>query len=466
MNIQTERLENHTARFTVEVELDRLEQAMRASASRLARRVNIPGFRKGKAPYKVLVSYVGESAVLEDAVEALGNEIYKDALSSSDIEPYGPGSLDEFEMEPKPTFTFTVPLRPTVDLAAYRDIRADYEAPVVEDEAVDREIKGLQQRHALVEESSQPVAAGNRVHIKVHAELIAEDKTEDAPEGDEGEAAENRLLIDRDDLPVNLTEDGEMMPGFAAALVGATVGEQRTFELTYPDDAEKYPELHGRRVSFDVTINKIETVTLPELTDDFAARVTADEEKQLTLLELRMRIREMLQERADDQAKATYAEQILARMVEQAVVAYPEALVSDQIDHTLQHIDADLRQRGLTLQDYLRISGKTIDDMRAEQREAAEDTIRRSLVLHEITHAEQIEVTDAQVDEEIDRIVAQFGDQAATFRSMYNRREMRDNLKDNLSSQKVMDRIVAIAKGEAPDLAPASDETPPPADDQ
>jgi trigger factor len=325
----------------------------------------------------------------------------------------------------------------------------------------------MRQQRALIEESHQPAAPGNQVQIKVRADLLPEDDAQDSTETDDDGDAEDprgsRMLIDRDEIAVRLTDEGEMMPGFTAALVGAAVGERREFDLIYPDDEEKYPELHGRRVHFDVTVNKIETVTLPELNDAFAARVTETEDTPLSLLELRVRVREQLQLRADDEAKAEYAAAVLEQITEQAQVSYPEALLMDQIDHMLQHVDNDLRQRGLTLQDYMRISGKTIDDLRAEQREAAEVAIRRSLVLHELEHAEQIEVTEQQVDEEIEKIVSQFGDQASAFRSMYRRREMRDNLRHELTSRMIMERVVAIGRGEAPDLAPASaGETAPP----
>lgn len=474
MNIQTEKLENHTARLTVEVEAEHLEQAKQAAAARLARRVNIPGFRKGKAPYRVLVSYLGEGPILEEAVEKLGSDIYKDALSQAAIEPYGPGALDNFDIEPQPTFTFIVPLSPTADLGAYRAVRLPYEAPVVDDEAVTEAIERLRRERALIEASQQPAAAGDQVTIKVRAELLPDggDEADAAADGEESAddeeapAPANRVLIDRDDLPVQLTEAGEMMPGFTGALAGAAAGEQRQFELAYPDDEEKYPEMHGRRVRFDVTVNKVETVTLPELNDAFAARVTETEDTPLTLLELRLKERERLQEHADEDARAEYAGAVLEQITEQASVAYPEDMVSDQIDHILQHVDSDLRQRGLTLQDYLRISGKTLDDVRAEQRETAEMSIRRSLVLHELEHVEQIEVTEQRVDEEIERIVAQFGEQAATFRGMYKRREMRENLRRELTTRLIMERLTAIATGEAPDLAAAHAEGDAPSVDE
>ncbi len=476
MNIQTERLENHTARFTVEVDNERLEKAKRTAAGRLAKKVNIPGFRKGKAPYKVLMSYLGEGAILEDAVDVLGNEIYKDALDQSEIEPYGPGSLEDFKAEPQPTFQFIVPLQPAVTLGDYRSVRVPYEAAIVDDKAVDDAIETMRERLAVIEESHQPVAAANRVTVSITGTFLDEDPAADeaeteaeaadaAEENDEAEEAEseNKVFIQRDEIMFLLSPDREPAPGFTDALVGATVDERREFELTYPEDEEEFQNLSGRHVKFDVTVKKIETMTMPALNDDFAARVTESEEKPLTLLELRIRTRENLQKTADERAQSEYAHEVLHEMIHQATVAFPEALVEDQIQHLLQHVDSDLRQRGITLDDYMKITGKTLEDLRNEYRGQAVETIQHSLVLQELTKAEKVEIDDARIDEEIEKVVAQFGEQADAFRKFYGRKDARENLRNDLTTRAINDRIAAIAKGEVSDAEPAPTESAAPA---
>lgn len=459
MNIQTERLENHTARFTVEIDAARLDVAKKAAAKRIAGQVRIPGFRKGKAPYRVLVNYVGEAAVLEDAIENLGNEVYRDALDDSDVEPYGPGSLEDFQVEPQPTFQFVVPLQPVADLSAYRDIRVDYEASVVEDSAVDEALSALQEREALVEDSTKPVTAGNRVTVKIKAETLDDDEAADEAEDTENTEGDETdgVFLDNEELVFTLTDEREPAPGFTDALVGATVDEQREFELDYPVDEEEYGTLSGKQVKFDVTIKKIETVTLPDLNDDFAARVsaaeTADDDTEtepLTLLQLRMRTRENLQAEADERVTGEFAQTVLDKIIEQATFSYPEALVSDQVHQLLNHLDSDLRQRGLTLDDYMKVSNKTHEDLHEDYHDNAIETIKRSLALRELMDAEAIEVVEADLDAEIDKIVAQFGEQAAAFRSIYDNPNMRENLHNDLSNRKVMERIASIAKGEAP----------------
>ena len=150
MNLQTERIENHRAQFTIEIETDQLEDAKRRAARKISRQVRIKGFRKGKAPYKLVVQRVGEGAVLEEALESLGDVLYKQALDESEVTPYGPGAFEDFQLEPAPTFVFSVPLQPEVDLKDYLNVRIDFEEPAVTDEDVDNALKQLRMRHIEV----------------------------------------------------------------------------------------------------------------------------------------------------------------------------------------------------------------------------------------------------------------------------------------------------------------------------
>lgn len=469
MNVQTERLENHTARFTVEVESGRLDKAKQEAARKIARRYTIPGFRKGKAPYRVVINYFGEESILSEAIDVLSNEIYKDALDSAGVEPYGPGALEDFAAEPQPTFKFVVPLQPTVDLGNYRDIRIAYEAPVVEDKEVDQALESMQEREALIEESAKPVAAGNRVTLSLRATYLdsEEAEAEEASEEDaesEGESGADNVFLDEESLIFRLTPDHEPAPGFTDALVGATVDEQRVFEITYPDDEEEYQHLAGRHVKFEATVRKIETMTLPELNDDFAARVTQEEGQEegkepLTLLELRMRIREDLEEEANNAANAEYAQKVLEQIIEQSTYGYPDAMVADEIEHLLQHLDRDLRQRGLTLDDYMKVSGKSTEDLVNDYRDNAIESIKRSLAMRELIQQERLAVTEEQVSAEIDKIAERFGEQAAAFRSIYEGGSMRANLRSDLLYRQLTERLAAIAKGEAPELPTPGTET-------
>ncbi len=491
MNIQTERLEDQTARVTVEVDTERLEAAKHKAASQISRKVNIPGFRKGKVPYRVLVNYVGEPAILDDALELLSQDIYREMLPETDLDPYGPGVLTDVKSdEPTPTFTYLVPLQPTIDLGEYRAIRLPYEPEPVDDDMVKRAMKNLQEQEAVVEESQQPAVLSNRLTMDVHSFILDAHEEEEADEeaetpaeapvetsaevepdvADEAAAEEadedeehdhdhhhdddeGTPYIHEHDLRLILDSDDEPTPGFNDALVGATVGDAREFTLDVPDDAEKYPEAAGKQVKYYVTVKKIESLTLPELTDDFAARVTKDEDEPLSLLQLRIRVRENLEQRNSDDYQSDYVRRALDQIVEQADIKYPEAMVADQVDRFLQDLDQRLRQQGITLQDYMKIYQKTNDDLYNDYRDNAANTVERSLVLRTLADVEHVDVTGEDIDNQIDLIVGQFDEERQdVIRQMFlSQATMRESVLNDLLRDRVLERISAIAKGEAPE---------------
>jgi trigger factor len=472
LNIQTERLANHTARLTVPIDLGHLDQAKQEAARKISRKVNIPGFRKGKVPYRVLVQYIGEGAIMEEAIEILSNSLYKKSLDAADVEPYGPGTIEDFKLEPEPHLVFIVPMQPTVDLDDYRSVRLEYSAPTVEDEQVNKAMRQLLEQHAVIEESREQVAPGNRVTMELYAKMVeeagevkaeaAEASSEEAHEhGEEHEhehhhdhgLGENEFIHEHSAVMILGDENEEPAPGFKQALMGAKVDEERVFELRYPEDDENYEEYAGKKAEFKVKMLKIETVTLPSLNDDFAARVTEKEEKPLTLLELRMRMRENLQTAMENDAKSRFSADVLDMVVEKATVSFPDAMVDDQSEDYLKRMDQELRRQKMTLDDYVRISGKSRDDLKADYRDSAVRNIKRGLVLREVMKAEKIEVPDSKIEDEINKLMERFGEQSANLRSALDTPTMRANIKDDLLQQEVLDRIAAIAKGEAPALS-------------
>lgn len=317
MNIQTEHLENHTARLTVEVEQERLDKARQAAVRKIAKAVEIPGFRKGKAPAHLVTRYVGEARVLEEALEDLGQTIYRETLDQADVKPYGPGALEDVKYEPTLTFIYTVPLQPSVKLNDYRSTTLEYTAPVIDDAQVEQALKQLQDREAASEDSQEPAVIGNRLTLDVHSFIVDEDHDHDDDDDDDDDSDiheddddsdiheaddddsdiheaddddddddddhhnhdhDGEPFIHEHDLRVILSEgdDEPIGPGFTAAMQGATVGETREFRLTYPtkeEDPDINDEVAGKSVDFVISVKKIENVTLPELNDEFAASV-------------------------------------------------------------------------------------------------------------------------------------------------------------------------------------------------
>lgn len=448
MNIQTERLDNHIARLTVEVDESIWEEAKQKAARDLAKRYRIPGFRKGKAPYSVVLRYLGEAPIMESAIERLGNDVYKDVLKQAEINPYAAGSMEDFKLEPKPTYIFTVPLQPEAELGDYRAVRLEYVEPTVTDEQVNQELRRLQQSEAVVEDSVNPVRVGDRVTVDIHSEFV-DDAPESAADAENPPPPKGAEFVHHHDAVLNLDPQIEpVLPGFIDAMVGAVAGEEREFELTVPADNEDYKDIAGRKVHFHATAKKVQNVTLPELTDDLAARITQDEDEPLTLLQLRIRARQNLQEDANRKAHDEYGNRVLDKIAEQATVAFPDAMVDDRIHEMIHDFDKSLRQQGITLETYQKVMGVTHEQLHEEYHDSAISSLKRSLVMGELMNAEGIQVRDEDVTAEIEKTLSQFGEQAASFRKFLDTPQQRQNIATNILYERMMKRLAKIGKGE------------------
>jgi trigger factor len=455
LNIQTERIDNHQARITVEVEPERWEKAKKQAARGLSRRYKIPGFRKGKAPYHVIERYIGESPIIEEAMEKVGNEVYRQALEATNVIPYDAGNLEDFKLEPQPTYVFTLPLAPEVVLSDYRSVRVDYEEPEITDEDVKNAMRRLQQQEALVEEKEGTVAEGDLVTLDIHSEFADGEERSDDDELDPNDPDDTPKkgddFIHRHDMEIHLDPELEpIMPGFIDALAGAEVDDELEFELSIPDDDEDYDErVLGRKIYFEVTVKDVKAVTLPEMNDDFAARVTDNEEEPLTLLELRMRMRENLQNQARQDYHESYTDNILAQIVEDAErIDFPEVMVEDRIDDRLEQLDRQLREQSMTLDMYKKMIGVSDEELRDEQRDAAIEGLKRSLVLSEVLEAENITASEDEIESQINEVLQQFGEQADAFRQFFDTPQQRQSITSNILYGKLMERLVKIGKGE------------------
>ena len=470
MKLQTERIDKHRAQFTIEIEPQRLDDAKRKAARKISRQVNIRGFRKGKAPYRLVAQHVGEAAILEEALEALGDGLYKQALDESGVSPYGPGAFDDFKAEPTPTLVFSVPLEPEVDLKDYLDARVDYEEPQVSETQVDEALKQMRLRAVeVIDEEAQVAAAGHRVTIAVDSEFIdgepADEHAEadaDEDDGDDDQSEEDADSAEayipklgdtfvKDDNAVIILDPNEdpFTHGFVEHLIGSSLGDDVVFELTIPDD-DADETIIGRRVEFVVTMNKIEEVAIPALDDDFArqtSRRRGDEETDLA--GLRQAERDALQRSAKDEANSQYSSQVLGEIVKGAEIAYPELALEEQIDEMVSSFERNLSQQGVALDDYFRLTNTSKDDLRDRHREGAEESLRQTLVLREMMRAQEIEVSEEDIDGRIDAIAAGYG-ASPELRKIFDTQEMRGNFRNELLMSKLNDLLVAIGRGHDP----------------
>jgi len=448
LNLQTERIDNHKAQLTVEVGTQQLDDAKQKAARQISRRVRIKGFRKGKAPYRLVAQYVGEAAILEEAVELLGGDIYRQALEESDIAPYGPGEFEDFRIEPAPTFVFSVPLQPEVDLKDFADVRLDYEEPVVTDEEVHEVLEGMRQRGAAVlDDALEIAAAGHRVTVDIHSEFS---DSAEADEDDDSEQAPRKgdEFLHRHGLVMMLDpENDPIMDGFVEALIGAERDKEIAFELTVPT-ADRYESVAGRKVTFHVTPTKIESVQVPMLDDEFARRMGEDRGDVVDNLdELRQSIRDDLEQAAFEDARDEFSERVLERIIEGTEIAFPQLMLEEYIDDLIAELGENLQQRGMKLDQFMRITKTSQETLREQYRERAAHQLRRNLVLRELVRVHKVEISSEQVDESLNESAGLFSANEQ-FRHLFDTPQMRQNVANNLLADQITTHLFAMGRGE------------------
>ncbi len=501
MKLQTERLENHKAQFTIEIEADQLEDAKLRAARSISRRVRIKGFRKGKAPYRLVAQYVGESAILEEAVETLGDTLYKQALDESEVLPYAPGAFEDFKLEPVPTFIFSVPLQPEVDLKGYSEVRLDFEVPTVSAEEIDEILNQLQMRDLeVIDDDVEVTAAGNRVIIDVESVFADGEPADEVTDNELAEVAEDALISEGDgepadevtdnklaeaaedalssegDVDQSQTEDDESPPipkqgdtfvndqdrqiildpnqdpfmhGFVENLLEVERGSDVEFELTIPDD-DLDTTIVGRRVSFLVTVKKIEEIAIPDLDDEFARQVSRSRgDEELDLAGLREATREELESSALQNAEAQYSSEVLQQIVENAEIHYPELMLDEHINEMIREFEQNLSQQNMKLEDYLRLTNSSADELRKQYRERATQSLRQTLVLREFVSAQAIDISDNQFEQHLDSLVAGYG-MNEELRPVFNSEPMSSNIRNNLMMTYVNAHLLALGQGQDP----------------
>lgn len=420
LEISVEEVEPRQLRLTVEVPEERVQGEMRRLARVVARQITIPGFRKGRAPYRIVAQRYGEELLREDAAESLAETVYREALESEGIAPYGPATLERVDLSPL-RYTFTVPLEPEVDLGDYRSLRIKQKAVRVTKKEVQEALKRLREEHAVLEPVEGRAAEPGDVIV-----FSMEGRTET------GEP-----FLGRDEVEMVLDPDDERpLPGFHRNLLGVRPGEERTFRLKAPEDWS------FQEAEFTVKVDGVFQRVLPEVDDDLARTVGPFE----SLDELRKHVRERLQEEKRREAEEEYLEQAIAALLEGAKVRYPPQAVDEEIDELVEEL-AERVGRGLrmSLEDYLKVTGQTEAGLREELRERAEERLRNALVFSEFVRAEGLQVTEEEVEQRIAEIRSAREDQGGGWTPTD---EERQRLASSLLQEKIVARLTAIARGE------------------
>lgn len=429
MNVETESLEDRQVEMRVEVPQDRLQKALQSAARRLSKGMEIPGFRPGKAPYNVVASKVGEEHLLDEALDDLGQQVYREALEEAELEPYAPGSLEEIVSREPLVLRYRVPLKPKVDLGDYRSLRVDFEEPEVEDEAVEEVLEELRQNQAVIEPVERAAKMGDLVVVDVTGELVGED--------------EGTQLLDEKNASLILEEETAWpVPGIAEELVELEAGQETDVEHTFPDDYQN-ESLQGKTASFHFTVLEVKSRIVPEWTDDLARNLGDFDD----LLALRMQVRENLKQELEQRTKSEYGEVVMEKISEAAAIQYPPVLLEREIDDMVHDLQHRLERRNMNLEEYLQIEGKSMEELREELGPDARERLVQGLILGKIVEEEGIEISDEQIDEALNRLVSAFeGDREEILRNLNNPATRRSVEVDLLTDQ-AMERLVQIAQG-------------------
>ncbi|MHB8514044.1 MAG: trigger factor [Dehalococcoidia bacterium] len=439
MKVSTEKIPESQVLMTIEVEPERLEEARGKALRKLAPRAKVPGFRPGKAPPAMILRYLGEDRVLDEALDALVPLVYREAVEADQsIDPIARPRLVIETTDPL-VVKATIPVRPTVDLGAYTAVRVQAQPVTVEESRVDETLETLRHRASTLEPMDRELRWHDVLTMDVKADV-------------EGEP-----LVDEQDVQIQLAEDRDVLfPGFEEALLGHHKADTITFDLPVPEEvtSEKFA---GKQARFAVAIKETKAEVLPPLDDDFAKQVG---DGYPTVDALRDRVRADIQTYEEGQRARRYHEEILVNLVDRATIEYPPVMLASEIDRML-HEQAGHIEEGRGLEAYLASLGKTEEQVREEFRPIADMRLRRSLILTEVSEAEHIQVSDQEVDEEIDRMTASAGAQAPQMRQLFSSDSGRDTIRRRLLTEKTLARLVEIAtQDEGSAAAPAEHEQP------
>ncbi len=391
MKATLKNVDQHVVELTIEVPAADVAAGIKAAVKRIASQVNVPGFRKGKAPRNVIEMNYGKEAVLNEAYDFLVNQNYTAALQENEIVPVSQPEIEQVQFEEGKDLIFkaTVTKRPDVKLGDYKGLDAKKEEAKVTDEQIQDQLKNIaeQQAEMVVADKDAKVETGDFAVIDFKG-------TVDGKAFDGGEGKSYPLQIG----------SGNFIPGFEDQLVGAKAGDDVTVKVTFPEDYF-VADLAGKEAEFATHIHDIKRKQLPELNDEFAKANSSYE----TIAELKADLRKKMEEDAERRAVDAYNGELIKTAVENAEVDIPEVMVADRVEQMIQELAMSMEGRGLKLEDYLKFSNKTVEELREEYKETAAENVRTDLVLDAIAVEEKIEVTPDDMNREIFMMAQNFG---------------------------------------------------------
>jgi trigger factor len=426
MSVKVENIEKNVVQLEIEVDAAKFEEGMQKSYVKNVKRFNIPGFRKGKAPRKMIERYYGEQVLYEEAINFVCPEAYEKAVEENSLNPVDKPEIDVQQIGEGKNLIFTakVTLKPEVELGDYVGVEVNKIEINVTDEDVDKELKKAAEKSArIITVEDRPVQDGDITVIDFEGSV-------DGVPFDGGKATNYSLTIG----------SGQFIPGFEDQLVGQKVGDQLDVNVNFPEDYGK-EELNGKPALFKVKINEIKVKELPDLDDEFAKDVSEFD----TLQEYKSDLKKKLVENAEHQAKHDTEDAIIGKIVENATVDIPAVMIEKHIESLVRDFDMRLRYQGLELQKYLEIMGMDLSAFRGQFTNRAENEVKTQLVLEKIAKIENPEVSEDAVNEEIKKLAENYKQSEEEFRKHLGEDDIQ-YIRENLVIRKTVDFLVSNAK--------------------
>ena len=425
MSLQVEKMEKNMAKLTIEVAAEDLEKAMQNAYQKAKGRISIPGFRKGKAPRKMIEQMYGKGVFLEDAVNALIPEHYSKALAECELEIVSQPTIDITQAEPGKALIFTaeVATKPEVTLGDYKGVEVPKTEITVTDEDVDAEIKKEQ------EKNSRTINVEDRGAQLQDVVTIDFEGSVDGVPFDGGQATEYPLTLG----------SNTFIPGFEDQLVGAKVGDDVDVKVTFPEEYQA-KELAGKEAIFKCAVKKIEAKELPELDDDFAKDVSEFD----TLAEYKEHVKTNLVERKENEAKRAKEDAAVDKAIENAQMDIPEAMLQTQCRQMLDDFSRRMQSQGLSMDQYFQFTGMTAEKMMEDMKPQALKRIQTRLVLEKVAEAENIQPSEEEITEEIQKMADAYKMEADKIREAIGESGL-EQMKKDMAVQKAVTVIADAA---------------------
>lgn len=426
MSLQVEKLEKNMAKLTIEVSAEDLDKAMEKAYQKQKSRISLPGFRKGKAPRKMIESMYGKGVFMEDAVNSLVPQEYTKALGECDLEIVSQPEINVTQMEPGKALIFTadVAVKPEVTLGDYKGVEVPKSEIAVTDEEVDAEVKKEQDKNA------RTVAVEDRAAANGDITTIDFEGFVDGVAFDGGKGTDYALTLG----------SGTFIPGFEDQLVGANAGDHVEVKVTFPEEYQA-KELAGKEAVFQCDVKKIETKEVPELDDEFAKDVSEFD----TLAEYKEDVKKKLTEKKEKEARTAKENAAVDKAIENAQMDIPELMTKTECRQMMDDFSRRMQQQGLSMEQYFQFTGATLDKMMEQVKPQAETRIKSRLVLEAVAAKEGIEATEEDYEEEIKTMAEVYQMEPDKIKEMLPEKSVK-GIKEDIAVKKAAEFVVNNAK--------------------